>query len=59
MLDIKFIKENSDLVRQTIKNKNIDLNLDELFEVYQEKNKLIQGVDALREKRKKTASKKI
>lgn len=36
MLDIKFIRENVDLMKETIKNKNIPLNLDELLKVDEE-----------------------
>jgi len=40
MLDIKFILQNQNLLKKVIKNKKIELNLDELINVYQSKNEL-------------------
>lgn len=58
MLDIKFIHENEDKVREAIKQKKIEVNLDELFKLEKQKNESIQQVDQLRNERKKAASEK-
>ncbi|MFH0856959.1 MAG: serine--tRNA ligase, partial [bacterium] len=55
MLDIKFIRENKELVKEAIKNKNINLNLDELLEADDERRKLQQEIDGLRARRNEIA----
>lgn len=47
MLDIKFIKENVEAVKEATKNKNIDLDIDRLLAVYREKLKLMQETEQL------------
>ena len=55
MLDIKLIRENADKVKQAAKNKNIDLDVDELLELDQEKRKAQTKIDELRAKRNELA----
>lgn len=55
MLDIKFIRENKDKVKEAIKNKNIKLDIDELLKTDDERRKLQQEIDALRTKRNEIA----
>ncbi len=55
MLDIKFIRENKDKIKDSIKNKNIKLNLDELLKLDKERRTLLDKVDKLRAKRNELA----
>lgn len=55
MLDIKFIKENKDIVAVACKNKNREINLDELLSLYEEKKSLRQQLDDLNQKRNEAA----
>ena len=34
MLDIKFIRDNRELVKEALKNRNLKLNIDELLKYY-------------------------
>ena len=47
MLDIKYIRENVDKIKEAIKNKNIDLELDELLGVDEKRVKMLQQVEEL------------
>jgi seryl-tRNA synthetase len=55
MLDIKFIKENKEIVATACKNKNRDINLDELLALYEEKKSLRTELDELNKKRNEAA----
>jgi seryl-tRNA synthetase len=57
MLDIKFIRENADLVRESAKNKGYNVNITELMELDDERRDLQQQVDDLRERRNTNAAK--
>lgn len=56
MLDIKFIKENKDLVAQAAKNKNRDIDVDEIIHVSEERKALRIEIDLLNQKRKEAAN---
>lgn len=56
MLDIKFIKENLDAVRENIKNRNMKGDPDLTVKLYDEKNGLQQEIDSLRQKRNENAA---
>jgi seryl-tRNA synthetase len=45
MLDIKFIKENKDIVAKAVKDKNRDVDIDLLLKKYEERKKLKQEMD--------------
>lgn len=47
MLDIKFIRENSEEIRQAIKNKRVDLDLGELLAVDEKRVALLQEIEKL------------
>ncbi|HAT74408.1 MAG: Serine-tRNA ligase [Candidatus Moranbacteria bacterium GW2011_GWF2_36_839] len=47
MLDIKFIRENADKIKEAIKNKNIDLDLDGLLETDGERVRALQYIEEL------------
>jgi seryl-tRNA synthetase len=48
MLDIKIIRNNPDLVRDNIKKRNLNLDLDKFLEIDSQKLDLIIKVDELR-----------
>lgn len=56
MLDLKFIRENPELVRQGIKNKNEVDRLDELLRLDEERRGLILKADELKHKRNEVSS---
>jgi seryl-tRNA synthetase len=56
MLDLKFIRENSELVRQGIKNKNETDRLDDLLKLDEERRELILKADELKHKRNLVSS---
>ncbi len=47
MLDIKYIRENKEKIKQTIKDKNINLDLLELIEINKERVSLIKSIEEL------------
>lgn len=51
MLDIKFIRENKEELKNAAKNKGIDLDLEELLKIDQERVKLLQGIEAFKAKK--------
>ncbi len=51
MLDIKFIKENKDIVDAAVKNKNRDVDLDKLISVSEERKNSRQLIDEINQKR--------
>ena len=48
MLDIKFIRDNQDLVKKSIKNRGLDLDLKELIKVDEARRKIIIELEELR-----------
>src|SRR3989344_4449676 len=48
MLDIAFIRENSDLVREAARKKRVAVDIDRLLAVDEKRRTLIQAVDGLR-----------
>jgi len=55
MLDIKYIRDNTDKVKEAAKNKNIDVDIDELLKLDEEKRKLQTEINELRTKRNELA----
>src|SRR3989338_7985501 len=53
MLDIHFIRENSELVRKAIQNKNIDLDLDKLLAAEERRKHVIQEMELSRAEQNK------
>ncbi len=51
MLDIKFIKENREIVETATKNKNQEIDFDRLLSLYEEKKSLRTEVDNINQKR--------
>lgn len=58
MLDIKFIRENPELVKEAARKKMIDFDVDHLLQIDQKRRELLQAVEELR-KVKNQASKEI
>jgi seryl-tRNA synthetase len=55
MLDIKFIRENSEVVKEAAKNKNVEVDIDRLLSLDSEVVSLRQALDDLRQKRNENA----
>ena len=55
MLDIHFIRENSDIVKRAVRDKNMDVDIDALLAVDEERRELIGQVDELRAQQNKTS----
>jgi seryl-tRNA synthetase len=58
MLDIKFIKENKELVQENNKSRGVDVNIDHLLAVYEEKNNLLKTVEEKRNLRNQSSKTK-
>ena len=55
MLDIKFIRENPEVVKEAAKNKNVEVDIDRLLSLDSEVVSLRQALDDLRQKRNENA----
>lgn len=55
MVDINFIRENTQIVKKAVNDKNINLNVDELLEVDVSRRELISKVEELRQVRNEAA----
>ncbi|MDD5518130.1 MAG: serine--tRNA ligase [Candidatus Omnitrophica bacterium] len=53
MLDIKFIRENTKLVKQALKNRNLKLDLDAFIQLDSQRRKILTKLEDLRAKRNK------
>lgn len=56
MLDIQFIRENHQIVRDTVVNKNKSVDIDRLLEVDEKRRQLMQEVEKLRKARNETSA---
>lgn len=57
MLDPKFIRENIELVKQSLKNKNTDLDLDKFLATDEKRRTLMQSIDSLKSQKNKESAK--
>ncbi len=55
MVDIKFIRENTDTVKKAVEEKGIDLNVDRLLEMDDKRRDLLSKVETLRAERNQVA----
>jgi len=55
MLDIKFIRENTELVKKSIHDRNLELNIDEVIKLDEERRRLLVEVQDLKHKHNKTS----
>lgn len=53
MLDLKFIRDNRDLVKEGLKNKNSNINIDEVIVLDEERRKLLVEAETLKAERNK------
>ncbi len=53
MLDLKFIRDNKDIVKDSVKNRNLKLDIDELLKLDEEHRKILVEVEELRSQRNK------
>ena len=51
MLDIKLVRENPDKIRESLKNRNLKMNIDELLEQDKQRRELLAGVEELKRQR--------
>ena len=57
MLDVKFIRENQDLVEKSTKEKGYKINIKEVLKLDDERKEVLSEVEALRQKRNEIAAK--
>lgn len=55
MLDLKFVRENPDTVKQNTRNRHVSIDVDRLIHVYDQRSELIQATEALRAERNNNA----
>ena len=58
MLDLKFIRENTEQVRKAIENRHDTAPLDEIMELDSERRQKLLELESLRHQKKQTAQKK-
>lgn len=58
MLDLKFIRENAELVKKNCQDRLVKVDIDQLLELDKKKRELIDLIESLREKRNKTSKTK-
>jgi len=57
MLDIKFIRENPDIVKKAVKDKRVELDIDEFLKADAEKRKLLTEMETLKCKKNEVSAK--
>ncbi|MFQ3620366.1 MAG: serine--tRNA ligase [Spirochaetales bacterium] len=57
MLDLKFLRENLEAVKENIRNRGVQADADHVARLYDERNALIGEIDALRARRNENAQK--
>ncbi len=55
MLDIKYIRENKEKIKEAARNKNIKIDIGELIEIDNERKKLQQEIEDINARRNKIA----
>lgn len=55
MLDIKFIRENPDLIRQAARRKRLDFDVDQLLAADENRKKILQEIEELRAKQNRAS----
>lgn len=56
MLDMRFIRENTDVVRKSLEARNSDYNLDELLSLDKERREILTEVEALKKERNEVSA---
>ena len=55
MLDLKFVRDNPDLIRTNIENRHVHADLDSVLELYDKRNELLHAVEGQRAARNENA----
>ena len=55
MLDLKFIRDNLPLILENTKKRNVDADPQKVVDLYEERNRVLQNTESLRQKRKRNA----
>ena len=55
MLDLKYVREHPDLIRENIANRHVSADLDTVLELYDRRNELLHSVEQLRAARNENA----
>ena len=56
MLELRYIRENVDKVREYLKNRNSDFDLDSLIKLDEERRNILQEVEVLKKERNESSS---
>lgn len=56
MLDLKFVRNNAELVRKNIAERNVSADLDSVLSLYDQRNELLRNVEELRTQRNDNAA---
>ncbi|MFW6360696.1 MAG: serine--tRNA ligase [Spirochaetota bacterium] len=55
MVDLKYIKENSEEVRENIRNRYMKVDVDDILALYEERNRLLRTIEEIRQQRNENA----
>jgi seryl-tRNA synthetase len=58
MIDIKLLRENPEVIKQALKKREVDLDIDKLLELDKQKREMIQEVENLRSQRNEISAQK-
>ena len=56
MLEMRYIRENADKVREYLKNRNSDYDLDGFLKLDEERREILQEVELLKKERNESSS---
>jgi seryl-tRNA synthetase len=56
MLDLKFVRDNLDLVRENTQRRKVSADVDRVISLYDERNKVLAEIEALRKQRNENAA---
>ena len=57
MLDIKFIRENPEKVKEACKNKQVKVDIDALLEIDKKRKELLQAIEEIRAQKNEASDK--
>jgi len=55
MVDLKYIKEQPEAVRENIRNRYMNVDVDDILALYEERNRLLRSIEEIRQKRNENA----
>ncbi|MDA3949236.1 MAG: serine--tRNA ligase, partial [Spirochaeta sp.] len=56
MLDLKFVRNNPDVIRKNVADRNVSVDVDAILALYDRRNEVLQTVEALRTRRNENAA---